>query len=70
MDWNAIEAISSLIGAVGVIITVTYLAYQIRQNTYSIEGAVLVTDNRLNNIFKKELIYGQLHHRLSRRKQT
>jgi len=39
MDWSAIEAISSAIGAVGVIVTVAYLAYQIRQNTKSIEGA-------------------------------
>ena len=39
MDWTAIEAISSAIGAVGVIVTVAYLAYQIRQNTKSIEGA-------------------------------
>lgn len=39
MNWEAIEAISSLIGAVGVVITVAYLAYQIRQNTHSIEGA-------------------------------
>jgi hypothetical protein len=39
MNWSAIEAISSAIGAVGVIVTVTYLAYQIRQNTKSIEGA-------------------------------
>ena len=39
MNWSAIEAISSAIGAVGVIVTVAYLAYQIRQNTKSIEGA-------------------------------
>ena len=39
MDWNAIEAISSAIGAFGVIVTVAYLAYQIRQNTYSVQGS-------------------------------
>ena len=39
MDWNAIEAISSAIGAVGVIVTIAYLAFQIRQNTHSVEGA-------------------------------
>lgn len=38
MDWNAIDAISSAIGAVGVIVTIVYLASQIRQNTQSIQG--------------------------------
>lgn len=39
MNWEAIEAISSAISAVGVIATLVYLAYQIRQNTHSIQGA-------------------------------
>jgi predicted small secreted protein len=38
MNWNAVEAISSAIGAAGVIVTIVYLAYQIRHNTQSIEG--------------------------------
>jgi len=38
MNWNAIDAISSAIGAAGVIVTIVYLAYQIRHNTQSIEG--------------------------------
>jgi len=38
VNWSAVEAVSSAIGAVGVIITIVYLAYQIRQNTYSIQG--------------------------------
>ena len=33
MNWNAIGAIGEMIGAVGVIVTLGYLAYQIRQNT-------------------------------------
>ncbi len=64
MNWIALEAISSAIGAIGVIITIAYLAYQIRQNTHSIEGAteqslmslekdvyVLIADNAA--IFRK-----------------
>ena len=39
MNWNAVAAISEALGAVGVIVTVIYLAFQIRQNTKSIQGA-------------------------------
>lgn len=38
MNWNAIEAVSSAMGATGVIVTIAYVAYQIRQNTQSIQG--------------------------------
>ena len=37
MNWEAIGAIGEIIGAVGVIITLGYLAYQIRQNTAQLE---------------------------------
>ena len=33
MNWNAIGAMGEILGAVGVIITLIYLARQIRQNT-------------------------------------
>ena len=33
MNWEAIATISEVIGAVGVIVTLVYLAIQIRQNT-------------------------------------
>jgi len=33
MNWEAIDAISQMIGALGVIATLVYLAFQIRQNT-------------------------------------
>ena len=39
MDWNAVAAISDALGAVGVIVTVIYVGFQIRQNTKSIQGA-------------------------------
>jgi len=39
VDWNAVAAIAEALGAVGVIATVIYLAFQIRQNTKSIQGA-------------------------------
>ena len=36
MNWDAVGALSELVGAVGVIITLVYLAIQIRQNTRAI----------------------------------
>ena len=33
MNWDAIAAIGEIIGAAGVIVTLVYLGYQIRQNT-------------------------------------
>ena len=39
MNWNAIAAISAALGATGVIATVAYMAFQIRQNTAAIQGS-------------------------------
>ncbi len=47
MNWNAIGAISEALGAIGVVVTVAYLAFQIRQNTRSIEGS---TEQALMNL--------------------
>jgi hypothetical protein len=38
MDWNAIGAIGEVLGALGVIVTLGYLAMQIRQNTRSMRS--------------------------------
>jgi hypothetical protein len=37
VNWEAIGAIGELVGAGGVIVTLVYLAYQIRQNTAQLE---------------------------------
>jgi hypothetical protein len=37
MDWNAIGAVAELVGALGVVISLAYLAVQIRQNTHHID---------------------------------
>ena len=37
MNWEAIGAIGEVTGALGVIVTLGYLAYQIRQNTVQLE---------------------------------
>ena len=39
MNWEAIGALAELLGAIGVIATLIYLASQIRQNTKSIQAA-------------------------------
>lgn len=41
MNWDAIAAISETIGAIAVVVTLIYLAIQIRQNTKSIRGSTL-----------------------------
>jgi hypothetical protein len=39
MNWEAIGAIGEILGAIGVIVTLGYLAVQIRQNTRSLRAA-------------------------------
>lgn len=41
MNWEAIGAIAEAIGALGVIVTLAYLAVQIRQNTASVRASTL-----------------------------
>jgi len=52
MNWEAIGAVGEILGAIGVIATLGYLAVQIRQNTKSNRQAAarstLDTINRLN----------------------
>lgn len=40
MNWDAVAAIAELVGALAVVITVAYLAVQIRQNTKTAHSAV------------------------------
>lgn len=39
MNWEALGAIAELLGAIGVIVTLVYLATQIRQNNHQLRGA-------------------------------
>ncbi len=41
MNWEAISAIGELLGALGVLASLIYLAVQIRDNTRSIQAASL-----------------------------
>lgn len=65
MNWDALGTIGEIAGAIGVIVTLIYLATQIRQNTKSskvtavqtaVEGSarwneMLLNDIELNDIF-------------------
>lgn len=65
MNWEAIGAIGEVVGALGVIATLGYLATQIRQNTASVRASTLqdmseasasflgliASDNELSRIF-------------------
>ncbi len=47
MEWDAVGAIAELMGAIAVLVTVGYLAVQIRQSTRSSESSGL---NYLRNV--------------------
>ena len=44
MNWDAISAIGETIGAVAVVISLLYLAVQIRQNTNHIKSSIAATE--------------------------
>ena len=48
MNWEAIGAIAESLGALGVIITLAYLAIQLRQNSNSLNVGVLHFDSLAN----------------------
>jgi hypothetical protein len=39
MNWEALGAIGEIVGAIAVVVTIGYLAVQIRQNTESLHAA-------------------------------
>ena len=41
MNWEAIGAVGQVVGALAVIATIVYLAFQVRQNTQSIRASAL-----------------------------
>ena len=50
MNWEAIGAIGEVVGALGVVATLGYLAYQIRQNTMQLEQSTLSTKAAAINV--------------------
>ncbi len=45
MDWNAVGAVGEVGGAIGVIVTLIYLAGQLRQNTKALRSSTYATYN-------------------------
>ena len=56
MNWEAVGAIGEVLGAVGVIITLVYLAFQIRQNTRGLRLTARQTLTHQNTDFVKMLL--------------
>lgn len=52
IDWQVAAAISEVIGAVAVVVSLIYLAYQVRQNTRAIRGSTLdaITDHQQDEL--------------------
>ena len=55
MNWEAIGAIGEVVGALGVILTLGYLAYQIRQNTNQLEQSTLAAKAAAQNASNEAL---------------
>lgn len=55
MNWEAIGAIGEIVGALGVILTLGYLAFQIRQNTIQLEQNTLAAKAAAQNASNEAL---------------
>ena len=53
MNWEAIGAIGEIVGAIAVVITVAYLAVQIRQNTQTVRASTFqaISDSSQGRLF-------------------
>ena len=64
MNWEAIGAIGEIVGAIAVVLTLGYLAVQIRQNTRAVRAAShhAVTDsfNRINAVIGADASVGRI----------
>lgn len=55
MDWEAIGAVGEVLGAAGVIVTLAYLAMQIRQNTRALRAASIDSMTNIANDIRTHL---------------
>ena len=51
MNWEAIGAIGEILGAIAVLVTLVYLAAQIRQNSRFVKAATYHSTSRARNEF-------------------
>lgn len=57
MEWDALGAIAELLGAIAVLVTVGYLAVQIRQNTRALESSALSSLRDVHGLTEKNEHY-------------
>jgi hypothetical protein len=55
MDWDAIGAVGEIIGALAVLVTLVYLARQIRQNTGALRAAALNSSIQAASLIRSEM---------------
>ena len=55
MNWDALGAVGEIVAAVAVVVTLGYLAVQIRQNTDSVRAATIQDIVREGNVFVRDL---------------
>jgi len=53
LSWDALAAAAELLGALGVIATLAYLAVQIRQNTRLLSSSLAATTRELSRQFTR-----------------
>jgi hypothetical protein len=67
MNWEAIGAVGEIVGAIAVVVTIGYLAVQIRQNTRSVRAATHHSGMRgaseIQNTFAQSGDLAQIFHR-------
>ena len=55
MNWDAIGAVGEMLGAIGVIVTLVYLARKIQQNSRQPKGASLIAVHEYQRSLSEEL---------------
>ena len=69
MNWDAIGAIGETLGAIGVIVTLVYLAVQLKQNTKALRSnswqAIQEAEQRFDDLFSRDPAIGDLWVRAS-----
>ena len=55
MNWEAIGAVGEVLGAIGVIVTLIYLAWQIQQNNRQLKGTSLIAVQEYQRSMSEEL---------------
>lgn len=69
MEWDALGAIAELLGAIAVLVTVGYLAVQIKQNTRALESSAVSSLRDVHVLTEKNEHYNSLILKTLRREE-